>query len=80
MFAVAKQRVLMAGLVLRACYQAQSHDSSTKARRAETSAEGFSWFLLNFSAVSTKLKKNKKMGKNLLFSKLFRIFVPKRTR
>ena len=36
----------MAGLVLRACYQAQSHDSSTKARRAETSAEGFLWFLL----------------------------------
>ena len=41
MFAVAKQQVLMARLVLRACYQAQSHDSSTKARRAETSAEGF---------------------------------------
>ena len=29
MFAVARQRVMMAGLVLRACTQAKSHDSST---------------------------------------------------
>lgn len=41
MFSVARQRVVMSGLVLGACSQAQSHDVSTKAHRAKTSAEGF---------------------------------------
>ena len=41
MFVVAKQRVVLSGLELRARSQAQSHDSNTGARRAETSAEGF---------------------------------------
>ena len=38
---VAKQRVMMAEACARTCSLAQSHDSSTKAQRAETSTEGF---------------------------------------
>ena len=47
MFAVAKQQVLLAGLVLRAWFQAQSHDCNTKARRAKHQQRGFEGFLLN---------------------------------
>ena len=37
---VAKQRVMLAGVGARTCSLAQSHDSSTIAQRAKTSAEG----------------------------------------
>ena len=44
MFSVVKQQVLMTGLVLRARYQAQSHDISTMLEEQKHHQRGFSGF------------------------------------